>query len=59
MGGARRIRSEKQREHQCRERYARSLEGKTVEWDGENNVEHLRDQVKWATFKSTRLKVQG
>ena len=29
--GARRIRSEKLREHQCREGYARSLEGKGVE----------------------------
>ena len=34
--GARRIRSEKLREYQYRE-YARSLEGKGVEWDGDNN----------------------
>ena len=32
---ARRIRSEKLREHQYREGHARSLEGKRVEWDGE------------------------
>ena len=32
--GARRIRSEKLREHQYRKG---SLEGKRVEWDGENN----------------------
>ena len=29
---ARRIRSEKRREHQYREEYARSLEGKIVDW---------------------------
>ena len=39
--GARKIRSEKLREHRYRERYARSLEGKGVEWDGDNNVEHM------------------
>ena len=35
---ARRIRSKKLKEHQYREEYARSLEGKgkKVEWDGEN-----------------------
>ena len=37
--GARRTRIEKLREHQYREGYARSLERKRVEWDGENNVE--------------------
>ena len=36
--GARRIRSEKLREHQYRERYVRSLGGKRVEWEGDNNV---------------------
>ena len=35
---ARRIRSEKLREHLYKEGYARSLEGKRVEWDRENNV---------------------
>ena len=41
MVGARRTRSQKLREHQYREVYARSLEGKGVEWDGGNNVEHM------------------
>ena len=40
MVGAR-IRSEKLREHQYREGYARTLEGKGVEWDGDNKVEHI------------------
>ena len=35
----RRIKSEKLREHQYREGCGRSLEGKGVEWDEENNVE--------------------
>ena len=39
--GAKRNKSEKLREHQYREGYARSLEGKGVEWDGDNNVEHM------------------
>ena len=39
--GARRIRSEKLREYQYRERYARSLEGWGVEGDEDNNVEHM------------------
>ena len=41
VDGARRIRSEKLREHQCRERYARYTEGEEVEWDGDDNVEHM------------------
>ena len=41
VGRARRIRSEKLREHRYSEEYARFLEGKRVEWDGENNVEHM------------------
>ena len=41
MVGARRIRSEKLRENQYREGYARSLEGKEVEWSGDNSVEHM------------------
>ena len=49
---ARRIRSEKLREHQYRGEYARSLEGKRVEWDGENNFEHMWEQVKWAMVES-------
>ena len=35
--GARRIRSEKLREHYYREGYARSFGGKGVEWDGDDN----------------------
>ena len=44
--GVRRIRSEKLIEHQCREGYARSHEEKGVEWDGDNNVENIWQQVK-------------
>ena len=40
VDGARRIINEKLREHQYREGYTRSLEGKKVEWDGENNFKH-------------------
>ena len=42
------------KEHQYRERYAKSLEGKGVEFDGENNVEHIWEQVKWAKVESAR-----
>ena len=49
----RRIRSEKLREHQDREGYARSLEGKGVEWDGDN-LEHILEQVKHAMVENTR-----
>ena len=35
------IKSEKLREHQYREGYVRSLEGKGIEWDRDNNVEHM------------------
>ena len=41
MVGARRIRRKKMREHQWREGYGRSLEGKVVEWDDDDNVEHM------------------
>ena len=44
VDGARGIRSKILGEHQCREGYARSLEGKRVEWDGDNNVEHMWEQ---------------
>ena len=50
--GAVRIGSEKLKEHQCREGYARSLEGKGVEWDGNNNIEHMWEQVKRAMVES-------
>ena len=46
VGKARMIRSEKLREHQYKEGYARSLEEKGVEWDGDNNVKHMWEQVK-------------
>ena len=51
---ARRIRSEKLREHQYREEYARSLEEKRVELDGENNVKHMWEQVKGSMVQSAR-----
>ena len=54
MVGPRRIKSKTLREHQYREGYARSLEGKGVEWDGNNNVEHMWEQVKRAMVESAR-----
>ena len=54
MVGAKRIRNGKLREHQCREKYARSLEGKRVEGEGDNNVAHKWEQVKWAMVESAR-----
>ena len=53
MVEARRIRSEKLREHQYREGYAR-FEGKGVEWDGDNNVAHMWEQMKRAMVENTR-----
>ena len=50
----RRIRSKKLREHQYREGYARSLEGKGIEWDGDDNVEHIWEQVKWAMVECAK-----
>ena len=41
VNGARRIRSEKTREHQYKEAYVRCLEIKRVEWDEESNVENI------------------
>ena len=52
--GARRIRNEKLREHQDREGYARSLEWKGVEFDGDTNVEHMWEQVKRKMVESAR-----
>ena len=52
--GARRIRSEKQMEHQYREGYARSLGGKGVEWDVDNNVDHMWEQVNRSMIESAR-----
>ena len=54
MVGARSIRSEKLRERQYRKGYARSFEGKGVEWDGYNNFEHIKEQVKWAMVESVK-----
>ena len=48
------IRSEKLRKNQYREEYTRSFEGKRVEGGGDNNVEHMREQVKWAMVDSPR-----
>ena len=52
MDGARRIRSEKLREHQYKQGYTRSLEGKRVEWDRENNVEYMWEHVKRVMVES-------
>ena len=53
--GARNIVSEKLREHQYREGYARSLEGrKRAEWDVDNNVDLMWEQVKRAMAESAR-----
>ena len=54
MVGTRRFRSEKLREHQYREGYAKSLEGERVEWDGHDNVEYMWEQVKQAMVESAR-----
>ena len=48
------IMSEKLTKHQYREGYPRSLEGKGIEYDGENNVEDMWEQVKRAIFESAR-----
>ena len=40
MVEGRRIRGKKLREHQYRDGYAESLEGKEIEWDGDN-VKHM------------------
>ena len=50
---SRRIRSEKLKEHQYRERYTRSFEEKGIEWDGDN-VKHMWERVKWAMTESAR-----
>ena len=39
-------------ETSVQEGYFRSLEGKRVEWDGENNVKHMWEQAKWAMVES-------
>ena len=57
--GARRIRYEKLREDRYREGYTRSLERKRVEGDGDYNVEHMWEQVKWAIVKHGSVRVGG
>ena len=54
MVRVRRIRSEKLREYQYREGYVKSLEEKGVQWDGDNNVENMWEQVKKAMVESAR-----
>ena len=49
--GAKSIRNEKLREHQYREEYASSLEGKELEWDGDDNFKDMWEQVKQAIGK--------
>ena len=51
--GARRIKSKKMRDQNI-EVYARSLEGKGVVWDRDNNVEHMWEQVKRAIVESAK-----
>ena len=52
--GARRIRNEKLREYQYKEGYARYPEERRVEWDGDDNVKHVWEQVKRAMVQSAR-----
>ena len=64
VDGARRIRSEKLRKNWYREGYAKSLVGKRVEWDGENNVDQMWEKVKQTVVESKRevcgsVKVEG
>ena len=54
VNGARRIKSEKLRNYHYREWHVRSLERKREEGDGENNVEHIWEQVKRSKVESAR-----
>ena len=54
MVGDRRIITEKLREHQYREGYASSLERKELEWNGDNNVEHMGEEIKRTMIESAR-----
>ena len=54
MVEARRIRSKKLGEHQYREGYVRSLEEKGVEFDRDNKVEDMWEQVKRAMMENAR-----
>ena len=42
------------RDHQYRGGYDRSFEGKGVEWDGGDNVEHMLEQVNEQWLKCKR-----
>ena len=55
MDRDRRIKREKLWEHQYKEEYARSLEGKRVNWDGEINFERMLEQVKRSMVESVWL----
>ena len=46
VNGAREIRSEKLREHQYMEGYARCLERKRIDWEERGNVEQMWEQAK-------------
>ena len=52
VDGVRMIRSEKLREHQYRVGYVRTFERKGVEWNGDNNVENMWEQMKRAIIES-------
>ena len=54
MIGARRISSEKLREHQHIKGYARCLENKGVEWDEGRNIEQMWGQVRQPMVESAR-----
>ena len=54
MVGAKKIRSEKLKRNRYREGYASSLEGGRVEGDGDNNAEHMWEEVKRAMVESAR-----
>ena len=54
MGRTRKITNEKLREYQFGKGYATSLEGKRVEWDVENNVVHMWEEVKQAMVESAK-----
>ena len=54
---ARRIRSKKLREHgniSTEKEKIKSLEGKGIEWDGDNNVKHIWEQIKRAMVETAR-----
>ena len=52
--GAWGIRNGKLREHQYREGYVMSLEGKRLEWDRENNVDLMWEKLKQVMVKRAR-----